>query len=174
MTKRLIKEAYIELSTSNPDKRLSITDICNCADINRSTFYMHYEDINHLVREIEDELIFQIPNVTGVNSIKTDKEFLNLLEKTFEYVRNNKDVFIMLLTKFDSNDFKKRLISTILDFYKSIPINADTILSKYGYLYCINGILGLLQEWINDDFPISSRQLAQIALDMSVRATSIN
>ena len=28
MTKKLIKEAYIELLSTNPDKRLSITDIC--------------------------------------------------------------------------------------------------------------------------------------------------
>ena len=126
MTKRLIKDAYIELLAQDPDKRLSITDICKSADINRSTFYMHYEDVNCLIKEIEDELISQIPNVTGIDSITDDKEFLNMLENTFEYVRSNKTVFNSLLARLDNDSFKKRLIATVLDIYKNVPVNDNS------------------------------------------------
>lgn len=170
MTKRLIKEAYIELLDANPDKRLSITDICKYADINRSTFYMHYEDVNHLVKEIEDDVLAQIPYLSTINGAANNEDFVNLLEKTFEYIKVNKSVFITLLSKLDNNNFKKRIISAVLEGYKSIPINEDKLLSKYGYLFCINGIIGLLIEWINDDFPISSKELARVALKMSVNA----
>ena len=172
MTKKLIKDAYIELLSKNPDKRLSITDICNCADINRSTFYMHYEDVNYLINEIEDDLIEQIPNVTGLDSIKDDSQFINMLENTFEYVRDNKNVFITLLARLDNNKFKKKIISAVLEKYKNLPVNTDSILSKYGYLYCINGVIGLLKEWIEDDFPLSSRELAELTLKMSMGATN--
>ena len=118
MTKKLIKDAYIELLSKNPDKRLSITDICNCADINRSTFYMHYEDVNYLINEIEDDLIEQIPNVTGLDSIKDDSQYINMLENTFEYVHDNKNVFITLLARLDNNKFKKKVIAAVLDKYK--------------------------------------------------------
>ena len=146
MTKKLIKEAYVELLETNPDKRLSITDICKCADINRSTFYMHYEDVNQLIKEIEDDVLAQIP----------------------------KTIFLTLMAKLDNNRFKKRIISTVLEGYKKFPLNNDGILSKYSYLFCINGIIGLLIEWINDDFPISSKALADFALQMSYRATDLN
>ena len=82
MTKRLIKDAYIELLERNPSKRLSITDICKVADINRSTFYMHYEDVNQLVREIEDDLLDCIPypeNIAG--GLSDSEQFICLLEK---------------------------------------------------------------------------------------------
>ena len=172
MTKKLIKDAYIELLSKNPDKRLSITDICNCADINRSTFYMHYEDVNYLINEIEDDLIEQIPNVTGMDSIKDDSQFINMLENTFEYVHDNKNVFITLLARLDNNKFKKKVISAVLEKYKNLPVNTDSILSKYGYLYCINGVIGLLKEWIEDNFPLSSRELAELTLKMSMGATN--
>ncbi len=174
MTKKLIKEAYIELLSTNPDKRLSITDICNCADINRSTFYMHYEDVQCLIKEIEDDLISQIPTTAGSESISNDKEFINLLEKTFDYVKANNSAFTALLVRLDSNKFKERLTSSVLDKYKNLPINKDSILSKYGYFYCINGVIGLLKEWINDNFPITSRELAELTLRMSMGATNIN
>ncbi len=174
MTKKLIKEAYVELLETNPDNRLSITDICKCADINRSTFYMHYEDVNQLIKEIEDDVLAQIPYIPDINSTSSDSEFVTLLEKTFEYVKMHKTIFLTLMAKLDNNRFKKRIISTVLEGYKKFPLNNDGILSKYSYLFCINGIIGLLIEWINDDFPISSKALADFALQMSYRATDLN
>lgn len=174
MTKKIIKDAYIELLSKNPDKRQSITDICNCADINRSTFYMHYEDVNCLIKEIEDDLIAQIPSVSGLEAITDVNEFIKPLEQTFDYVRDNKNVIITLLSRFDNNSFKKKIIATVLDNYKNLPINDDSILSKYGYLYCINGVIGLLREWIIDNFPLSSREFAELTLKMSMGATSFN
>lgn len=44
MTKKLIKDAYLELLESSPSEKISVTDICKVADVNRSTFYMYYED----------------------------------------------------------------------------------------------------------------------------------
>ena len=44
MTKKLIKDAYLELLESSPSEKISVTDICKAADVNRSTFYMYYED----------------------------------------------------------------------------------------------------------------------------------
>ena len=174
MTKRIIKDAYIELLSKNPDKRISITDICNCADINRSTFYMHYEDVNCLIEEIEDELISQIPNVTGMKVITDVKEYIKALEKTFDYVLDNKNVFITLMARLDNNGFKKKIIATVLEDYKELSINEDSLISKYGYLYCINGVIGLLNEWVNDNFPISSHELAELTLKMSMGATNFS
>lgn len=175
MTKKMIKDAYIELLESNPDKRLSITEICQRADINRSTFYMHYEDVNQLVKEIEDEILDQIPYPALSEGTLTQKEqYLDLLKDTFEYIKVNKNQFILLLSQLVSNDFKKRLISTILDKYKALTISDDSLLSKYGYMYCINGVVGLLREWIKDDFPISSAELAKFAFNMSLQATDFS
>ncbi|MDE6869795.1 MAG: TetR family transcriptional regulator C-terminal domain-containing protein, partial [Clostridia bacterium] len=175
MTKKMIKDAYIELLEINPDKRLSITEICQRADINRSTFYMHYEDVNQLVKEIEDEILDQIPYPElSEGSLSQKEQYIDLLKDTFEYIKINKSQFILLLSQLDSNDFKKRLISTILDKYKALTISDDSLMSKYGYMFCINGVVGLLREWIKDNFPISSADLAKIAFNMSLQATDFS
>jgi AcrR family transcriptional regulator len=173
MTKRLIKDAYIELLERNPSKRLSITDICKVADINRSTFYMHYEDVNQLVREIEDDLLDCIPypeNIAG--GLSDSEQFICLLEKTFEYIKDNKKYFNIVFVHFENTGFQKRIAQTILERYKSIAFSNDTLITKYGFVFCINGSVGMIKEWISDDFPISSRSLAQTVLQMCVKATS--
>lgn len=173
MTKRLIKEAYIELLERNPSKRLSITDICKVADINRSTFYMHYEDVNQLVRDIEDDLLDCIPypqNITG--GLSESEQFIFLLEKTFEYIRENKKYFSIVFVHVENTSFQKRIAQTILERYKSIAFSDDTLTTKYGFIFCINGAVGIIKEWISDDFPISSRALAHTVLQMCVKATT--
>lgn len=175
MTKKMIKDAYIELLEVNPGKRLSITEICQRADINRSTFYMHYEDVNQLVKEIEDEILDQIPYpALSEGTLSQKEQYIDLIKDTFEYIKVNKNQFILLLYQLDSNDFKKRLISSILDKYKSLSISDNSLISKYGYMFCINGVVGLLSEWIKDNFPISSAELAQIAFHMSLQATDFS
>ena len=57
MTKRMIQEAVLELlETTGPDK-LTVTDVCQRADVNRSTFYAYYAEIRDVIREIEDDLL---------------------------------------------------------------------------------------------------------------------
>ena len=173
MTKKLIKDAYIELLERNPSKRLSITDICNVADINRSTFYMHYEDVNQLVREIEDDLLDCIPYPQNINvGLSESEQYIALLEKTFDYIHENKKYFSIVFVHFENTNFQKRIAQTILDRYKEIAISNNSLLTKFGFVFCINGVVGVIKEWIIDEFPISSRDLALLVLQMCIKATN--
>ena len=59
MTKRCMKDALLELLDKMPLNKVSVTDICNTADVNRSTFYAYYNDIEALLSEIETEALAQ-------------------------------------------------------------------------------------------------------------------
>lgn len=84
MTKKLIKDAYLELLEKRPSERISVTDICKTADVNRSTFYMYYEDTIRLRQDIENDVLAQIPVLTdGSAPVTTDRQFVALLERFF-------------------------------------------------------------------------------------------
>ena len=42
MTKKLLRESVIELMEQKPLNKISIKDICDNADVNRTTFYKYY------------------------------------------------------------------------------------------------------------------------------------
>ncbi len=173
MTKQMIKDAYLELVKKHPNKRLSVTDICKVADVNRSTFYMHYEDVNQLLSEIESDILDRIPNPVDMPDLSSyNDRFLGLLEDCFNYIRENKKLFSILSTKLDNGSFNKRLIDTVLKNYRQQNLLSGTPFDKYIYIYCINGVMGLLREWLDEDFPINARQMAEIAYKMSIQATT--
>ena len=59
-TKGVIKEAYlVALKTKHYDK-ITVSELCSAAEINRSTFYLHYADALAVFDEILDELLSEI------------------------------------------------------------------------------------------------------------------
>ena len=56
-TKKAIRESFLDLLEKKPLEKISVTEICKNADINRGTFYSHYSDPFELKESIEQELI---------------------------------------------------------------------------------------------------------------------
>ena len=57
MTKLLLKKSLFEYLAEKPITELNVRMICNKAQINRSTFYLHYKSIDDMLNSIKDEEI---------------------------------------------------------------------------------------------------------------------
>lgn len=78
-TKKQIINAFIELRSKKPLEKITIRELAELAQINKSTFYAHYEDIFALSDAIEGDLVFQI-----VNGIEHPDD---VFEKTAQFIR---------------------------------------------------------------------------------------
>ncbi|MBR2950520.1 MAG: TetR family transcriptional regulator, partial [Lachnospiraceae bacterium] len=54
-SRRLIREALLELLQEKKFEKITVTDIVKRADINRSTFYAHYPDVMGLLEELMED-----------------------------------------------------------------------------------------------------------------------
>ena len=54
-TKSIIKKSLLELMQNTPYERITVKELCQKADINRATFYSHYDSLATLMEEIEYE-----------------------------------------------------------------------------------------------------------------------
>ena len=59
-TKMFLKESLLSLLQEKPIGKITPTELCRRADINRNTFYTHYESPEALLRSIEEELYGRI------------------------------------------------------------------------------------------------------------------
>ena len=59
-TEGIIREAYLEMLAEMPARRITVTDLCRRADLNRSTFYLHYQDCAELLDVLSSELAERI------------------------------------------------------------------------------------------------------------------
>lgn len=56
-SRRLIRQAFLELLEEKELDKITVVDIVSRADITRSTFYVHYPDIYGIIEEIQNEII---------------------------------------------------------------------------------------------------------------------
>lgn len=56
MTRLLLRTALVELMQEKPFNQITIKEICEQADLNRTTFYLHYADQFALLSDVENEV----------------------------------------------------------------------------------------------------------------------
>ena len=163
-TKKIIKESLIELLQTNDIHQITVTNICNKADINRGTFYSYYKDAFDLLQSIEDELFDQILRYLNETPAKDYTD--SLLIKVLELIAENKDLCKILLCKQRDG----RIIDRIL--YIASKANLEPLFDKssefdeshFNYLirYSVGGILSIIQVWLENNLKESPREIVNI------------
>ncbi len=72
-TRGQIKMAFLSLRERLMPEKIKVKDICEMAQINKTTFYHHYTDSNELSREIEESAI----DLVMVDFLESDQMFEN-------------------------------------------------------------------------------------------------
>lgn len=163
-TKKIIRESLIELLQTNDIHQITVTNICNKADINRGTFYSYYKDAFDLLQSIEDELFDQILRYLNETPAKDYTD--SLLIKVLELIAENKDLCKILLCKQRDG----RIIDRIL--YIASKANLEPLFDKssefdelhFNYLirYSVGGILSIIQVWLENNLKESPREIVKI------------
>lgn len=92
-SKKLLKDALIELLTSGKDiNDITITMLITKADVNRGTFYNHYNNIMDIVTEIKDSLMTSLlQHLT--ESMHTSATVENLFEAITNFLKENESEY---------------------------------------------------------------------------------
>lgn len=103
--KKLIKNAFLELLNTKKFEDITVSQICQKALINRSTFYFHYESKVELLEVIYIDTLTKFSDLM-MSSFKVShtNEYKKYIRKSFEYVTENHQIFEAFL-KLD--DYKK-------------------------------------------------------------------
>lgn len=57
ITKKIVKDALLELLSAKPYEKLTIAALCRQAEITRATFYLHYNNLDEVLNEVLDDAI---------------------------------------------------------------------------------------------------------------------
>ena len=168
LTKRLMKDALLELLEKHELSNISVTAICEAADVHRSTFYKYYKDPADLMRDLEQDYLNRIPFPSQPADLEHQELLLDETEGFFDFVRQNERAFRVFFGESTSSAFAERLIELLCSVY-TMPGDADETVSRYAHLYVANGTVGMLREWVNTDFPVGNREIAEMMYHFSTR-----
>lgn len=176
-TQKYLKEALLRLMETKPVHSITIKELCECADLNRSTFYDYYKDIYELLTAVHNDL-FEEMNIYVKASQKAAEQMDINTQRTFlvaviKYMRDHSFLFQTLLRCNEEHRFERELFQY---FTKQLMMQkqdelTDTM-NRYEILYHCAGSFSILRQWILEDCPLSSEQLADIMISSSHHSLS--
>lgn len=126
-SRRLIRDAYVNLMQEKPIDKISISDIVREADLNRGTFYAHYSNPMDVLMEIADEILGDVQGFFADFSF-TDflKEPMPLLLRVEKLLADNLDFYRRINLNTASIGFTDQIKKILIEYIssnKSVPEN---------------------------------------------------
>ena len=170
-TRMVLKDSLMELMKQKPISKITIKELCEKADLNRTTFYAHYADQFDLLRRIQDETLSWAEEMIATLLAQTDKkETMKVLEGMLRYFADNSQHIQVLMSEQGDIGFQKQLLTLI---YRQCGVSpstakgADMTTKEYSFIFAVNGSVGLIQHWLKDGLCKSTKELAEIIYNMA-------
>lgn len=152
-SRRFIRNAFMELLREKTFDKITVTDIVNRADINRSTFYAHYSDVKSLVEEIQKEVIERsIALVKGINFLELLNSPRPFLRNLMEIANENRELYMVLgkwaLSNNQLEQIKVILVQKAMEL-SEIPAEIRTQKNfEIRVNFFIGGIVNVYQQYL--------------------------
>ena len=171
MTKRLLKEALLELLEQTELAGISVTAVCEAADVHRSTFYKYYREPSDVLRDIEKDVLDQIPFPPPALDPKSQEGLLRATTAFFDYVRDKEKLFQILFSESVNAGFSSRLVDVLCSQFITGIESEHELPDRYLRLCIANGTVGMLREWIASGFSLSSQEIVEMMYFLSRKLT---
>ena len=107
-TKMVLKQGLLDLMVNNPISKISIKEICELADVNRGTFYKHYNDQYHLLDEIQSELDCEI-RATLEKRLTLSSSSVDIIVETVRCIAAQSSLCKIVCSDYGDGEFQKSL-----------------------------------------------------------------
>ena len=155
-TKMRIRNAFYELLKESGYEKLTVTAICDRAEINRATFYKHYLDIPDLIDKLQEEVINQLAQ--KFENAKSMEEIEVFLTETLAFLKDNNEghSVMEIITPSGSSAFTAKISALIYSSFSTLIDSASHIQSSQDkamlFSYLAGGSAGVIDYWIKTDF----------------------
>jgi AcrR family transcriptional regulator len=174
-TKMVIKNSLLELMRERSISKITVTDLCRKANINRNTFYSHYANQYELLSNIEDELYEDIRQVVG-NTMNLEVDG-KLSYEICKYIKANSNICEVLFSENGDKDLLERILYISHDFniekwMKEVK-HIDQKLFDNWYTFTAYGSIAVIKKWVNSGLKESPCKIAAF-IDKATEAVPKN
>ena len=179
-TRRLLREALMELTLEKGYDAVTVEDITERADLGRTTFYLHFKNKEELLLGSIDEIANDLKEQANLLAYTLDlpgsrpADSLSVpyrpFDVVFEHAARNARLYRIVLqgegaTKAESR-IRKIIMESALDYFH-YQVNHGLIVRPVfpievvaGYL--ASSLLGFLHWWLENDQPFSPAEMAEM------------
>ncbi|MGN7310958.1 TetR-like C-terminal domain-containing protein [Alkalicoccobacillus gibsonii] len=162
-TRHALKEALVALLKEKSISSITVKELCEMADINRSTFYGHYTDPYDLLEKISEEVVDDMYKTLNQYNFNEEEEALQMTEKILEYAAEKSDLCQVLLSGSADTTFKRQVMELtqriIMKDYMKI-MNVQEEISSYLPLLVLSGSIDAIENWLKNGQQESPKEMA--------------
>lgn len=170
-TRTLLSNALFSLLEVKNYQDISVKELCDAADVNRGTFYLHYKDIYDMVDQIEQDILAQFEELISNHApASLDANPNPLIYDIFQFAMDNRTLYASLLGKNGDISFllkiKKLFRERLMELYASTFPQEELTRFEYFYHFAASGCIGLIEHWLHSEDPQSPEEMAALANDI--------
>ena len=164
-TRRLLKESLLEMMKQKRFSEISVRDVTDSADMNRTTFYLHYTDTTQLLQSMEEDLLTEAQMLVNAHIQETmaDGSLRPVFEPILDFVVEHREVCTILFENNEVSQFAEHLQQLIhrngTEVIRAWFQHMDDQQLSYLLRFITYGLIGLIREWFQKNMDLPKEEL---------------
>lgn len=148
-TQAAIQAAFAKLLSEMNMEDITVKRLCETADINKSTFYLHYKDIYDCADCLRDTILDEVSNIFAPYDYDgIINNFALILKNIMNVFEENRDLYMPFLKSpsLASSACKMKHLLIENTVKRIDPDNQDNGISRCTVTFIISGIISILEQ----------------------------
>ena len=164
-TRRLLKESLLELMQEKPFSQISVRDVTERADVNRTTFYLHYTDTSQLLQSVEEELLAEAQTLIDAHLQQTvaERTLRPVFEPILDFTVEHRTVCTVLFENNEASQITGNLQRLFQrsggEIVRAWFRPRDDRQLSYLLEFVACGLIGLIAEWFRRGMDLPREEL---------------
>ena len=162
-TKMFLRESLLALMQEKPIGKITTAELCRHAQMNRNTFYSHYNSPADLLGSIEAEFHEQVG--CSIEHSLTRGGIGTFLTEICQAIYDHRDLCRVLFSENGDKEFLHRIIDlgrdAVMLEWRALGVENSAEEIEMLYLHSANGAVSVIRKWLLDDMPLSPAALAE-------------
>lgn len=173
-TRMVIRNTFLELLKEKPVSKITVKEICERSEINRATFYKHYQDTFDLMEKLEEDLQEHIQTTL---SQRTYTDISALYIDILNMLKENEELYRILTSIHGDRGLYSRLFMSC--YQQVFPLirrkfpNLDHLKQNLLYYYISHGSSGAVSYWFTNGMQESPEEIAEFISKTTHSVTSM-
>lgn len=174
-SRRAIRSTLFGLMSKKPLSKITVSEICARAEINRKTFYRHYRTIGDVIEELEDEILNEFSAIMRTGN-KSVLDVGAVIRDISAVVERRRDFFAGLMKLnpdlFSNGKIKAMLCRMISVSLKNVGALDDETTLRAAAEFTVSGVLSLYAAWFDSGCRDDLAFLTEVSVKMTTKGLS--
>lgn len=172
-TRMVIRQNFFQLLKEKPVSKITVKELCERCEINRATFYKHYQDPFDLLEKIEEEMLSHLQETLAQQEYQNIKA---LYTDVLTQLKENREQYENIGSSNGDSGLSGRIF--MFCYNQAFPLfakhfsNLSQLQQNMLYYFISQGCGGAMQYWMEHGMQESPEEIAAFIEEIIFAITS--